>query len=106
MKYTISLSNKEVYTVDEEDYNKITENINEPLVKLKVGIINPAFVISMKPDQETLREEVREKRNEETLRLISKPNLVEVDEVRSYRPDFIKEALSQKGNLTNPNPQI
>jgi len=95
MKYKITLSNKEQYVVDEVDYNKILQNIGEPFIKIAQAVINPAFIISMKEDEEAVRDLLLEKRNEETLKLISKPMELTVEDIKKYRPDFVKEALGE-----------
>lgn len=96
MKYKITLSNKEVYVVGNDDYQKIKNNINQPFIQLEVGVINPAFIISMKEDPEAIREEIQNRQNEETLQIISRPVLMDLEEVKMYRPDFVKEALEAK----------
>lgn len=38
--------------IDEEDLAKITENIAAKLIRIKQGIINPSFMISITPTDE------------------------------------------------------
>ena len=46
------MSRGEAIKIDEEDLRKLTDNIGEKLVRLKQGIINPSFMISIVPTDE------------------------------------------------------
>jgi len=52
MIYKIIMSRGEAIKIDEEDLRKLTDNIGEKLVRLKQGIINPSFMISIVPTDE------------------------------------------------------
>ena len=52
MIYEIIMSKGQTIKIDEEDLQKIQENIKAPLVKVKQGIINPSFMVSIIPTNE------------------------------------------------------
>lgn len=50
MNYIIQLSNKTEIEIDEADFEKFTQNsASGSLIKLKRGIVNPSFVVSIIP---------------------------------------------------------
>lgn len=52
MKYTIKLSNKSVYEIDQEDFNKLKENMADAnMIFLKKVAINPSFLVEIIPDE-------------------------------------------------------
>ena len=57
MIYKLQLSNKESIQIDQEEYNKVKENISANFIELKRGIINPSFVVSIIPDYEATAQE-------------------------------------------------
>ena len=52
MIYIVNLSKGDQIKIDEEDLQNITRNIKAPLIRVKQGIINPSFMISIIPTDE------------------------------------------------------
>lgn len=52
MIYLVNMSRGKDIKIDEEDLQKLRENIKAPLIQLKQGIINPSFMISIIPTDE------------------------------------------------------
>lgn len=52
MIYKVNMSKGEPVLIDEEDLQKLEDNINEKLIRLKQAIINPSFMISIVPTGE------------------------------------------------------
>jgi hypothetical protein len=52
MIYTVEMSKGPSIRIDEDDLVKIKANINESLIAVKQGIINPSFMISIIPTNE------------------------------------------------------
>lgn len=52
MIYMINMSKGKDIKIDEEDLQKLKDNIKAPLIQLKQGIINPSFMISIVPTEE------------------------------------------------------
>ena len=59
MKYIIETSTKTKITIDEADFLKFqTVSPTGSFVKLKQGIINPSFVVSITPTEEKVTKEI------------------------------------------------
>lgn len=95
MRYKITLNNKKTLIVDEYDYQKITSNVDQAFVTTKAGVISPAYIMLIEKDEEAIREEIRNEQNKKTMEHVSKPIMATIDDIRSHRPDFIKEALEK-----------
>lgn len=52
MIYEVNMSKGLKLKIDEEDYNKIVKNISANLIQVKLGTINPSFIISIIPIEE------------------------------------------------------
>lgn len=52
MIYEIQMSKGPSIKIDDDDLQKIQENIKAPLVRVKQGIINPSFMVSIIPTEE------------------------------------------------------
>lgn len=76
-----------VIKIDEEDLAHIQKNIGESLIRVKQGIINPSFMISIIP---TAEEEFIEKSKVEMIG--GRPTLTRMEKVRS---------LADKMNINN-----
>ncbi len=50
-KYKVSLSNKEEIFIDQDDYKKIIENINNKFIVVGDQMFNTAFVVSITRDK-------------------------------------------------------
>jgi hypothetical protein len=63
--YKASLSNKESFILDEQDYNKLVAGMNSgSFVKLKQAIINPSFLVMILPvSQEVAMKDVLPERD-------------------------------------------
>ena len=94
MKYTVVLSNKVTMVLDQEDKDKLVANISAPFVQTKEGVINPAYIVAIKEDKEASREEMIDKRYEETKELPT--GKMSLEQVRSFRPDFVNEVLEAR----------
>lgn len=58
-KYTLHLSNKVVFEVDEADFEKFKENApSGNFITLKQGMINPSFVVAIIPVKEAPQKKV------------------------------------------------
>lgn len=53
MIYEVHLSKGNKVKIDEDDLNKIKENLSSNFIQVKMGIINPSFIISIIPIEET-----------------------------------------------------
>lgn len=53
MIYEIHMSKGQNIKIDEQDLAKIKENISENLIMIKHGIINPSFMVSITPTNES-----------------------------------------------------
>ena len=48
--YEIVLSSKDRITIDEDDYAKLTGNVDKSrLLQLKKAVINPSFIVTIQP---------------------------------------------------------
>ena len=54
--YKLTLSNKESLLIDEIELQKFENNVDKNFIKLKNGIINPSFVVSITLDKESTYE--------------------------------------------------
>jgi hypothetical protein len=52
MIYLLNMSKGKDIKIDEDDLQKLKDNIKAPLIQLKQGIINPSFMISITPTDE------------------------------------------------------
>ena len=52
MIYLLNMSKGKDIKIDEDDLQKLKDNIKAPLIQLKQGIINPSFMISIVPTDE------------------------------------------------------
>lgn len=93
MMYKILLSRGEI-TVDDEDRNKIVNNIDKNFIVLKSGeVINPSFVQAIMIDHEATRQEIKDKKMIENRRVIEEPKggIKDIGAILDkYKPDFIK----------------
>lgn len=87
--YKIILSKAEIL-IDEEDKNKISNNIDKNFIMLKSGeIINPSFVQGIVIDHEATRQARKDIRSKENMKELSAP--LESGDVskllKKYRPE-------------------
>jgi hypothetical protein len=52
MIYEIHMSKGDNIKIDEEDLQKVKDNISAPLIQVKQAILNPSFMVSITPTKE------------------------------------------------------
>lgn len=50
--YQIILTKGDPIIIDQIDYKKLVENLSESFVKMKKGVVNPSFIVSIYPISE------------------------------------------------------
>jgi|SRR3990167_9093527 len=88
--YQIILSTKQVIEIDQTEFEKVINNLEKGrLVKVKQGIFNPSFVVSIIPVQRELETKIAGHIDESTGRFIAteykeiEPRLEDEFDVRS-----------------------
>lgn len=67
MKYTLHLSTKQTILLDQDDFEKFLEKGEKgTLIRLKQAIINPSFVVSVIPFQDSQEKQYEGHIDEET----------------------------------------
>jgi len=92
MIYKIILGKAEI-TIDEEDKNKVANNIDKNFIVLKSGeIVNPSFIQGIVLDHEASRQEKKYVSSNEHLKELNAPRENgDVSElIKKYKPEFMK----------------
>lgn len=95
MIYKLQLSNKESISITEQEYEKFKNNVNSNFIEFKEGLVNPSFVVSITIDYEATAQEQKYITTQETIEMVSAPIQLTVEEVKQFRPDFVREILDK-----------
>ena len=85
MIYKLQLSNKELISISQEEYDKFKNNISANFVELNNRIVNPSFVVSVTPDYEATSQENNRIENEKLVERISAPMDFTQDDVQGLK---------------------